>query len=407
VYPTPSVSQTPFFGNAASIPGIIEAENYDNGGEGVAYHDADIVNNGAAYRSDSVDVKSETGASNGYAVGWNATGEWLEYTVTVATAGTYNIDVRASSGLSTGAFHIEFNGVDKTGSLTVPNTGSYDTFTTVSKSGVTLSAGTYIMRLYVDSEYFDLDSINITLAAPTYPTPQVYPTPVYPTPYQTPESTTTSLAQGPFSAQYYTLNIKKKTFDKLLLTRTDSVIDFDWGTGSPDPLIPSDNFGARWTGTINVPANATYSFTAVTDDGIRVWIDGTQVLNKWINQPPTTYTFTKSLKTGKHTIRVDYYELSGGATAKLSWKVAQVLGASTSRVFSQKIAFDYSEVANIQSALVRLGFMSLEPTGFFGPITEKAVKDFQCEEGIVCSGDPDSTGWGQVGPTTWGKLMSK
>jgi beta-glucosidase len=133
----------PYHGTPLAIPGRIEAEDYDLGGEGIAYHDNDTGNNGGQYRSDAVDIESCN--EGGYNVGWMAANEWLEYTVKVAYAGSYNINIRVASQNTGGNFHIEFNGIDKTGNIHVPATGGWQTWTTVSATAV-LSAGTQIMR---------------------------------------------------------------------------------------------------------------------------------------------------------------------------------------------------------------------------------------------------------------------
>lgn len=81
---------TPFGGNAHAIPGLIEAEHFDDGGPGVAYSDVDEVNHGAPYRGVThVDTEQRADASNGYGIGWSRAGEWLAYTVDVQSNGTY------------------------------------------------------------------------------------------------------------------------------------------------------------------------------------------------------------------------------------------------------------------------------------------------------------------------------
>jgi chitinase len=93
---TPS-AQSPFNtgGTPWAVPGTIEMENYDYGGEGVAYHDNDSVNSTGAYRSDGVDVAGCT--EGGYCVAWAYQGEWLKYTINVATAGVYTVQARVAS----------------------------------------------------------------------------------------------------------------------------------------------------------------------------------------------------------------------------------------------------------------------------------------------------------------------
>lgn len=137
------------------IPGTIKSINYDNGGEGVAYHDASSGNAGSGPRQDeNVDL----GSSN---VGWISTGEWLEYTVDVES-GTYDIAVQVASNTSYGKFHIEFNGTDKTGVKTVNNTGGWGTYYTISISDVSLSGGEQVMRVYMDGKSFNLKNIVFT-----------------------------------------------------------------------------------------------------------------------------------------------------------------------------------------------------------------------------------------------------
>jgi hypothetical protein len=143
-------TSTPYSGSAVTMPGKVEAENFDNGGEGVAYHDSDTTNSGGAYRSTGVDLESTTDSGGGYNVGWTKPGEWLGYTVNVPSAGTYTLQARVASSGSGGTFHVEFGGSNKTGTMTVPNTGGWQSWTTLSSS-VSLSAGTQIMKIVEDT----------------------------------------------------------------------------------------------------------------------------------------------------------------------------------------------------------------------------------------------------------------
>jgi len=109
----------------------------------------------------------------------------------------------------------------------------------------------------------------------------------------------------------------------LVLTRIDSTVDFDWGTGSPAPAVGADTFSIRWSGQIEPLYGETYTFYALTDDGFRMWIGGVQVINSWIDQSPTERTGTIALQGGvKSPITIEYYENGGGATARLSWSSA-------------------------------------------------------------------------------------
>jgi hypothetical protein len=152
-------AESPFV--TANIPGTIEAENLDNGGEGVAYHDLDLQNQGASYRSGGVDIQPAT--EGGFNVGWISTGEWLKYTVNVATTGTYNLTARVASQPGGGSFRVEVDGTDATGSIAVGATGGWATWATVTKNGVSLSAGQHTLRVFMVAAGFNLNNLTFSL----------------------------------------------------------------------------------------------------------------------------------------------------------------------------------------------------------------------------------------------------
>jgi glucose/arabinose dehydrogenase len=105
------------------------------------------------------------------------------------------------------------------------------------------------------------------------------------------------------------------------LTRTDANIDFSWGTGSPDPLIDADTFSVRWTGLVTPDYSETYTFYTNSDDGIRVWVNGTQLIDNWTNHGPTINSGSISLTAGTAAdIVVEYYENGIGAVIELEWE---------------------------------------------------------------------------------------
>lgn len=104
------------------------------------------------------------------------------------------------------------------------------------------------------------------------------------------------------------------------LTRVDPTVDFDWGNNSPAPEIGPDTFSARWTGRIRPTASQTYTFYTTADDGVRLWVDNRQIINRWVDQSPTTWTGTIALTAGQlYDIRMEMYENGGGAVARLEW----------------------------------------------------------------------------------------
>ncbi len=159
--PPPPPTETPFLGSSFALPGTIMLDNFDNGGEGISYHDTTTTNIGGSYRTTGVDIEpatdvtppGETATSPGvgFDVGSIQSSEFLNYTVNVATAGTYALDVRVASQVSGGTFHFEFDGVNVTGAMTMPNTGGWQTYTTLTASNITLTAGQHVMKLMFDS----------------------------------------------------------------------------------------------------------------------------------------------------------------------------------------------------------------------------------------------------------------
>ncbi|MBN2485834.1 MAG: carbohydrate-binding protein [Bacteroidales bacterium] len=163
----PVNAQSPYPAGPHPVPGVIEAENYDIGGEGIAWHDVTAGNSGGAYRQDNVDI--EPCSLGGYNVGWIADGEWLEYTVNVQTTGSYNIAIEVASTTFTGNLTISFNGNNVTGTVVIAPTGGWQTWTTVQVNNVQLTAGTQIMRISFPVGSFNLNRATFTLAGNNAP----------------------------------------------------------------------------------------------------------------------------------------------------------------------------------------------------------------------------------------------
>jgi beta-glucosidase len=166
---------TPYHGSPFVLPTRIEAEDYDLGGEGVAYHDVSGGNDGYTYNMTDYrindDVDNQYCDEGGYNIGWLSDGEWLEYVVTVPTSGTYDIDIRVASQDTGGDFHIAFNGIDVTGNIHVDSTGGWQTWTTVSATA-TLTAGTQIMRFVNNStsgQEYNINYFDFTAPMATVP----------------------------------------------------------------------------------------------------------------------------------------------------------------------------------------------------------------------------------------------
>src|SRR5690606_22046565 len=100
-------------------------------------------------------------------------------------------------------------------------------------------------------------------------------------------------------------------------------VDFNWGNGSPATnVVNSDNFSARWTRNVNF-TGGRYRFTAQTDDGVRLWVNGVLVIDWWRDQEATTRTAEVNVPSGSVAIRMEHYGRAGGALARRSWTPVQ------------------------------------------------------------------------------------
>jgi GH25 family lysozyme M1 (1,4-beta-N-acetylmuramidase) len=144
---------TPF----AIVPGAVatvQFEDYDNGGEGYAFHDTTPkTNTGGVYRAgpkDGVDLAPITGAAGQFRLKDTVPGEWVEYTVNVAQAGNYKLEFRCAQTDPGATFHASIDGANATGTLAVPDTNDLNVFANVSKT-VALPAGVHVLRVSFDT----------------------------------------------------------------------------------------------------------------------------------------------------------------------------------------------------------------------------------------------------------------
>jgi glucose/arabinose dehydrogenase/PKD repeat protein len=111
----------------------------------------------------------------------------------------------------------------------------------------------------------------------------------------------------------------------LKLARADPKVDFSWGSGSPDPSIAPDTFSVRWSGQVKADHTETYTFYGSTNDGVRLWVDGQQIINRWSNGLATN-TGTIALQAGQwYPITMEYYEGTNTASAKLEYSSPSTL----------------------------------------------------------------------------------
>ena len=144
---------------------------------------------------------------------------------------------------------------------------------------------------------------------PATPTPTIEPTAV-PAPGVTPEP----LPTEDWRAEYF----RNHNLEGLpSLVRQDQAIDFNWGHGAPASTLPSDHFSVRWSRRVHFN-EGHYRFAVRADDGVRIWIDGVLVLDRW-HGGDTEDLFERWMPGGHHNVIVEYFELEGIARIHVSW----------------------------------------------------------------------------------------
>ena len=259
--PTPTPTQTPWTSPFA-VPTTIEAEFYDKGGEGIAYHDVDAANlNGSFRLGEGVDVETASDVGGGYAIGHVQAGEWTEYSITVAQAGVYDLGIRYASGSAGGIAHLDVGGVNVTGPMSLGYTGGdWQTWNTVWKNGVTLAAGEHVLRLSIDSANIagqDVGNVNSILVRKAAPGATA---PAWPSSWQAAKS-----ANSPrFESAGTTVNGKIYVFggfkdDQWRVDRTYTSYD------------PASN---TWTDLGTMPVSMAESHAGIATDGRYIYLAG-------------------------------------------------------------------------------------------------------------------------------------
>ena len=158
--------QVPYLGSPILIPGVIEAGFYDafegGNGQNISYVDTSIGNNGDFRTDENIDAVSNN--QEGAIVGWNAAGEWMEYSIDVQTAGIYDLSYRFASGNSSGGgpFYFEIEGNKISPNISVPNSNDWANWATTSVTDITLTKGKHILRLVIESGEFNLGKMTFT-----------------------------------------------------------------------------------------------------------------------------------------------------------------------------------------------------------------------------------------------------
>ena len=166
------VPQAPFKG-AFVFPTLVQAEDYDEGGQGVSYSDKDIANQGNVYREDGVDVvglecsdSAATKDCKGYAIGFTQAGEWMEYSVNVPADAKYIVKANVATASETSSFMLLVDNNAVTDTVAVPKTDStWDVYKEIDVGTVELKQGEHVVRLLITGDYLNIDWIQFADSA--------------------------------------------------------------------------------------------------------------------------------------------------------------------------------------------------------------------------------------------------
>lgn len=290
-------TQSPWGGTPVSLPGLVQAENYDVGGEGISYNSWTLGSLTGLYRpDDDMDVEFNDGVSagNGLHLRWLLEGEWVEYTVNVATTGTYDLGLRMANTGSGAIAKITVDGFDVSGNITLANTGSTGIYSTINKTGIPLNAGQHVIRL-----------VGV-------------------------KASTTGIV-GNIDWMKFTRNVplgdglKVAFFDNPDFTgagasRVDPNVNYTFVGRPTKKLTSPDTWSGRWTGQILAPATGLYTFYVRSDGGERLSINNTRLIDKWIVTGNREWKNTINLVAGqRYDLALDYFHTTGNGNLQFSW----------------------------------------------------------------------------------------
>jgi hypothetical protein len=301
--------EAPYGGAPAAVPGTVQAENYDTGGQGVAYNVTSTNGSANSYRSDGVDLEATTDTGGGYDLGWTTGGQWFRYTVNVATAGTYSVGLRlaAPTAVTDGLHIADSSGANLSGNVNVPATGGWQTWTTVTAT-VTLPAGTQTLAVDQDNAGWNVNYLTFASTgsgeAPYGGTAAAVPGTVQAENYDTGGQ---GVAYNVTSTNGSANSYRSDGVDLEATTDTGGGYDLGWTTG-----------GQWFRYTVNVATAGTYTValrlaapTAVTD-GLHIADSSGANLSGNVNVPATggwqtwtTVNVTVTLPAGVQTLTVD------------------------------------------------------------------------------------------------------
>jgi hypothetical protein len=350
--PANQTAQLPYGGTVWPIPGTIEAENYDTGGQFVAYYDTTAGNSGGQYRSDDVDI--ETCSDGGYDVTSIKTGEWLEYSVDVDASSLYKVTARVASVDSNQQFRIEFDGRDETGPVLFGSTGGAQIFGNVDVN-VFLTKGPHTMRLLMDTNDWNIDKLTFTkfgngtgLALREY---------------------WTGIGGTAVSSLTTNVNYPYNPSGRELAHSFEGPTN--WTTGSSNSNL--DNYGTRIRGYLYPVTTGTYYFYIASNDASELWlstndnpINAVKVcqVSNWVHEyqwdsSAEQKSSAKTLVAGQvYYIEARHKEGSGGDNIAIGWEGPGIIRQAITGAYLSPYVIDFMDFGNFASQWLKTGCTS-------------------------------------------------
>ena len=269
---------------------------------------------------------------------FNDSGSGARFTTLAATRTDATMSFNWATGTPGAGIQADNFSVRWTGQLLVLDTAKY-TFSTLSDDGVRLwingellidnwtdhgpavdespaIALTAGMRYDVLLEYYEAGSWAVMELRWTRPG---QPTTVIPTSQLFP-AVSVGITPG-LAGQYYNDSGSGGLFTSLATTRTDAAVNFNWAHGTPGTGIQSDNFSVRWIGEVLAPVSGNYTFSTLSDDGVRLWVNGLLLIDNWTDHGPTVNVSPVIALTAglRYDVRLEYYEKSFWSVMELRW----------------------------------------------------------------------------------------
>ena len=365
----------PYLGSpfaVGSTPITIQAEHFDVAGQNITYYDTTPGNTPGSFRAgEDVDIRSTADAGGGHRITATVAGEWTEYTINVAQAGSYRLDLRVACAANGARVRVLLDGNDITGAISVPNTGAWDSLTTLTKD-VVLPQGEHILRLVTDAhgsggEGGSYNWLRLTQLVSNEEPP---PPPPPPPPGDSPVVVTVTQAAHVQSGSNVDLNYNSST--QLVVKKS--------GSGSNDretfirldlAQVPAEISSAklRLNGQLNSTTNASINIAAFGSAGIG-WDETTLT---WNNRPATN---TAALSTATITGTTQRtYELdltSYIRQLKSSGAIAATIVLRGTAATDSSAGFISDEAASGGPQLIVAGTTS-EPSEHFTVETEKGA----------------------------------